>query len=459
MKTRFSLHRLHLTVIFLMMAAFCAAQDQTRILFVLDASLSMGNEWRGGTKWGSAVAALTDIADSFSQIPNVEMGLRVFGHLYPLPDKNCHDSRLEVPIGPNTAARILKRLESIRPQGITPMVYSIERAAEDFGDYPHAKNILIILTDGEDACDRDPCSVTLALQKHNVILRPFIIGLSLDPNSLEDMRCMGKLFNTASSKELTTTLQNVVADAISKTTIQVNLNDINGKPTETNANMSFYDEESGLLKYNFYHTLNARGLPDTIVMSPMFKYKLQIHTIPPIVVDDIELKKNQHSVINVRAPQGYLHFTLQGASTTTTASISRIKCLVHHPGELQTLNVQQINTKEKYIVGTYELEVLTLPRMTVEVKIEQSKTAEVQIPAPGIITLNKSFDAYGAIFVVEDNRMKKIYDLRLNDHQETLALQPGKYHIVYRSKNSHAIHTSVDKEFEITPGGSVSLRL
>ena len=79
--------------------------------------------------------------------------------------------------------------------------------------------------------------------------------------------------------------------------------------------MSFYDVETGLLKYNFYHTLNARGLPDTIVMSPMFKYKLQIHTIPPIVVDNVELKKNQHSVINVKAaPQGLFAFHATGVS-------------------------------------------------------------------------------------------------------------------------------------------------
>ena len=43
--------------------------------------------------------------------------------------------------------------------------------------------------------------------------------------------------------------------------------------------------------------------------------------------------------------------------------------------------------------------------------------------------------------------------------QETLALQPGKYRIVYRSKLARTIHTTVDKEFEITSGGSLSLKL
>ncbi|MBL0310310.1 MAG: VWA domain-containing protein [Bacteroidetes bacterium] len=441
-----------------MMSDSLQAQDRTRILFLLDASVSMKNEWKGGTKWQIATKALTEIVDSVSKIPNVEMGLRVFGHLSPEPEKNCRDSRLEVAIDSNTAKKIRKKVEEIRPKGITPLVYSIEKSALDFGNYS-AKNILIIITDGEDACDRDACSVTMILEKHNVILRPFIIGMSLQSNMVSSMRCMGKLFNTNSAEEFTTTLSTVVSEAIAKTTVQVNLNDKNGKPMETGANMTFYDIESGIAKFNFYHSMNARGLPDTMVLSPMFKYKLQIHTIPPIVVDNIELKKNQHLVINISAPQGYLNCILQG-NISKTAALDRIKCLVHYPGEQKTLNVQRINSKEKYITGTYELEVMTLPRMTVKnVKIDQSKTTEVLIPAPGILTINKVFEAYGGIFIMEDNRMKKIYDLRLKDRQETLTLQPGKYRLVYRSKNARTIHTTVDKEFEVTSGGSLSLKL
>ena len=55
--------------------------------------------------------------------------------------------------------------------------------------------------------------------------------------------------------------------------------------------------------------------------------------------------------------------------------------------------------------------------------------------------------------------MKKIYELHLKDKQETIALQPGKYRIVYRSKSARTIHTTVDKEFEVASGGSLSLKL
>lgn len=191
----------------------------------------------------------------------------------------------------------------------------------------------------------------------------------------------------------------------------------------------------------------------------MFKYKVQVHTIPPVLINKVELEKNQHNTIDVSAPQGFLNFILQGV-ISKSAAIERIKCLVHKPGDAQTLHVQQMNSQEKYLTGNYDLEILTLPVTIVKnVAIEQSKTTDVLIPAPGILTLNKTFESYGGIFMMEKGRMKKIYELHLKDKQETIAIQPGKYRIVYRSKAARTIHTTVDKEFEITSGGSLSLKL
>lgn len=434
------------------------AQEKTRILFLLDASQSMRNEWKGGTKWQSACVALSEIADSVSKLPNVEMGLRVFGHLYPEPDRNCRDTRLEVSFDTGNAVRIKKKLDELRPKGITPLVLTIEKAATDFGNFT-GKKVLLIITDGEDACNRDICSVQIALEENNIILRPFIIGMSLQQNIFQSMSCVGKLINTTNRTEFTEALNKSVLEAISKTTLQVNLHDENGKPTETDVNMSLYDVYDNSLKYDFYHTLNHRGLPDTLSIAPDFVYRLVVHTIPPVVKDSVVLTRNTHNTVSANAPQGLLNVSLQNNAATNKSS-ERIKCLVYLQGKTQTLNVQRINTKEKYLTGTYDLDVLTLPVTSVKnVRIEQSKTTEVQIPAPGTLTINKTFDAYGAIFTVQNSSLVKIYDLHLQEKQETIAIQPGKYRLVYRSKNARTIHTSVDKEFEILSGGSLSLRL
>lgn len=447
-----------IAVIFMACTDMCAAQQKTRILFLVDASLSMKNQWTGGNKWYTAMNALTQIADSVSTLPNVEIGMRIFGHMYHEPDKNCRDSRLEVPIDSNNAARIRRKLEEIKPKGITPLVYSIEKSAGDFGGKT-GKNFLIVITDGEDACEGDPCAAALALQQNNIVLKPFIIGMAIQPRSFDNIDCIGKLMNTGNADEFRATLNQVVMDAIAKTTIQVNLNDADKKPTETDVNMTFYDKETGLAKYNFYHALNPRGLPDTLTISPLFKYKVQIHTIPPIEIDNVQLVKNKHVVINVDAPQGYLNFKLQGMVSKQGVT-DRLKCLVYKPGSTQTLNVQRINSTEKYLTGTYDLEVLTLPRIMVRgVKIDQSKTTDVEIPTPGILTINKSIEAYGAIFTIDKDGMNKIYDLKIKEKQETIALQPGKYRLVYRSKLARTIHTTIDKEFEVTPGGTLSIKL
>lgn len=435
------------------------AIQRTRVLFLLDASFSMRKGWDESNKWQVATTTLQSLADSFSTFQNVEMGLRIFGHLFDEGEHNCKDSRLEIPIGLDFSNRLSSKLRSIKPKGITPIAYSIEKAALDFGEVNTGKNILILITDGEEACEGDPCKVSIALQKNNIVLKPFVIGMSLSKTGVDNFNCIGKTVNTNSAKEFREQLKRLVEEAISKTTLQINLNDAFQNATETDVNMSFYDAETGILKYNFYHSLNAKGLPDTITISPLFKYNIQVHTIPNIKVENVLLEKNRHNIIEVNAAQGFLHFKLQGA-ISKSAAVDRIKCLVHPIKEAITLHSQKINSKEKYLVGKYELEILTLPRIYIEsVKIDQSKTTTVEIPAPGILTINKSYEYFGAILLQEGKNTTKLYDLQPSLKQETIALQPGKYHLVYRSKFAKTIHTTVDKEFEIISGGSVGLKL
>jgi hypothetical protein len=90
------------------------------------------------------------------------------------------------------------------------------------------------------------------------------------------------------------------------------------------------------------------------------------------------------------------------------------------------------------------------------VKIDQSKTTEVLIPAPGLLVLQKNSEVMGSILSLEKGQLLKVYDLKIKDKIENIALQPGKYRVVYRAKFSRSIHTSVDKEIEITNSAQLS---
>ncbi|HRZ77568.1 MAG TPA: VWA domain-containing protein, partial [Bacteroidales bacterium] len=378
----------------------------TRILFVFDASQSMFGRWQSDMKISIAQRLLSEMLDSLSQVENLELALRVYGHQKPFPPQDCNDTRLEVPFGPANAKRIQHRLKTIVPRGTTPIAHSLEAASGDFPECDRCRNIIILITDGIEECGGDPCAVSRSLQKRGIALKPFIIGIGR--NFKKEFDCVGTYFDATSEQAFTTALNVVISQALNSTTAQVNLLDIHGKPTETNVNMSFYDNFSGKLKYNFVHTLNARGLPDTLVIDPLLEYNLVVHTLPPVHKDSIRLTAGKHTVIALDAPQGDLSLKME----TTQRQSRETRAIVRRAGDASTLNVHYVNRSDKYLVGRYDLEVLTLPRMYIDnVDIRQSHTTTVEIPGPGIAVIQKTTQGFGSLYVERDNRLEWVYNL------------------------------------------------
>ena len=428
----------------------------TRILFIFDASQSMFGRWQSDTKISIAQKLLSNMLDSLKKVENLELALRVYGHQKNFPPQDCNDTKLEVPFDKDNVSKISQKLRSIVPRGTTPIAYSLEKSAEDFPVCKDCRNIVILITDGIEECGGDPCSVSIMLQKRGIILKPFIIGIG--KNFKESFDCVGTYFDATSEAEFNKALNVVISQALNSTTAQVNLLDTEGKPTETNVNMTFYDNFSGLVKYNFIHTFNNRGLPDTIVIDPLVKYDLVVHTIPPVSLNNIKLTPGKHTVIALDAPQGYLKLKLMGNSITQ--NVKNLNCIIRKKGDMTTLNIQHFNQTEKYLIGNYDLEVLSLPRLIIkDVEVKQSYTTSIEIPIPGIAIINKSVEGFGSLYVLEDNTMKWIYNLSDKDPVETIVLQPGKYRVVFRGKLSTRTISTIDKEFNVDSGASTTVNL
>jgi Ca-activated chloride channel family protein len=96
--------------------------DKTRILFLLDASGSMQEEWMrpNQSRWTVAKSILTKLVDSLRQNSKLEIGLRVYGHQSPQEQKNCRDTKLEVPFKAKNHSLIIDKLAEIKPKGVTP---------------------------------------------------------------------------------------------------------------------------------------------------------------------------------------------------------------------------------------------------------------------------------------------------------------------------------------------------
>jgi len=446
------------------MTVFCqSAQAQrplsqepqlTRILFLYDASQSMYGQWQSGTKMDIAKKLLSELIDSLRKEDRIELALHVYGHLKKYPPQDCDDNRLEIPFSKNNHDKIIAKLATIKPSGTTPIARSLEECEHDFPD-AKARNIIVLITDGIEECSGDPCAVSKALQLKGIMLKPFVIGIGSNSDYQKTFDCVGTYFNAANENSFKTILNVVISQALNNTTAQVNLLDTYGNPTETDVNMSFYDEFSGALKYNFIHTMNNRGLPDTLRLDPLSTYRVVVHTLPPVFTDSVAMTPGKHTIIPIDAPQGFLTLKYDGAS-----EYKQLQAIVRLKNAMKTMHVQDFNSTEKYIIGKYDLEILCTPRLLLnDVEIAQSHTTTVQIPQPGLITLLSSSNVIGGVFQEEKNELKWVLNLEEAVLKQTLVLQPGNYKVVMRPKNSKSSDYTVQKSFKISSGTSTNLNL
>jgi Ca-activated chloride channel family protein len=430
---------------------------ETRILFIFDASQSMAVTWQKQSKIAIARKVLINIIDSLEHVPNVQMALRIYGHHSPVPPQDCSDTKLEVPFGPGNAPKIRQQLRYVVPKGTTPIAHSLELGG---GDFPpgceNCRNIIILITDGVEACDGDACAVSQELQRKGIILKPFVIGIGIDENFRQTFNCIGRFYNAAKEEKFGEIMDVVISQALNATTAQVNLLDINGNPTETNVNLTFFDSFSGKVMYNYIHTLNHRGLPDTLILDHLPVYRMRVNTLPPVEVDNIKLLPGKHTIIAADAPQGTLLIRV-----SDPVQYKGLEYIVRKSGDMNTLNMQKMYEEEKYLVGKYDIEIPVLPRINLhDVEIKQSHTTTVEIARPGMITILRTSSGYGSIYArVNDKQEDWVLNLNSATKNESMQLQPGKYRIVFRSKYSNKAFYSIEKSFDVEPGQTVNVKL
>jgi Ca-activated chloride channel family protein len=409
----------------------------------------MAGQWEGDRKFDLARDILFEMLDTLEQREKVELALRVYGHQSPVPPQDCSDTRLEVSFGPLNASRIRQTLNNIQPKGTTPIARSLAQAPEDFPPCGTCRNIIVLITDGIEACDGDPCKVSIELQKKGIILRPFVIGIGSDPGFRETYDCLGEYFDTPTQEEYRKALKEVITQALNTTSAQVNLLDSYKRPTETDVNMTFFDRYTGVIHYYMIHTLNRFGNPDTLSLDPMVTYDIGVQTIPPIRLDSVRLVAGRHNIISVDAPQGFLY-----VRTRRGNAYSNEQVLVKRAGDQELINIQEIGTVEKYLVGSYDLMIPIFPVMEIHnLEISQSNTTTVQIPAPGYVTFNTGQPGSGTLYqMLDSGEQRWVMNLQENTRIQSYHLQPGSYRVVFRRDDHKSSSHSMVKDFAVREG-------
>jgi len=407
----------------------------------------MNLDWNNQTRMAAAKEVLTKSIESLRGVPNLELALRVYGHQSNVTNtfQDCQDTKLEVAFGPANIDPIKNKIKGLQAKGATPIARSLEAAAADFPD-TLARNFIILITDGLESCDNDPCIVARKLRDKGVKVTPFVIGLGMDLSYLDKFECIGSYTDAESKAAFENVLSNILSKALLNTTVQINLNTVVGKPLETDVSMFLYEAGTPNLKYTFVHTLNRKGLPDTLVLDPSLKYDLRVATVPEVLKNNIPIVPHTHNIIQVPAGQGQLKITSVKSPEGTI-----LPTRVLQNGASQTLNVQQLSVIQKYLVGTYQLEILTLPRTYREVQIEQSKLTSIDIPAAGQFVYQAPKGIVAQLFYERNpGQWEWVCDLNYNESKGNIKLQPGTFKVVYRERDQRSTTYTREKKFTIT---------
>ena len=149
--------------------------------------------------------------------------------------QDCNDTKLEIPFAEGNHDNIINFIENVEPKGTTPIARSLEESVNDFPD-ANTRNVIVLITDGLEACEGFPCEVAKKLKSKGVNVTPFVVGLGIDLSYLNDFSCIGRFYEASTLQSFEKVMKSVVSDVLLNTTVQINLNDIHIKPTETNTN-------------------------------------------------------------------------------------------------------------------------------------------------------------------------------------------------------------------------------
>ncbi|MEX0344920.1 MAG: VWA domain-containing protein [Rhizobiaceae bacterium] len=165
--------------------SFTAAAAE-RSIIVLDASGSMWGQI--GQKAKIEIARET-LGDVLSTVPaESELGLMVYGHR---EKGSCKDIELAVPPAKGTADAISKFAGLIKPKGKTPLSASVKQAAEALR-YTEDKATVILVTDGLETCDADPCALGRELENSGVDFTAHVVGFGLSDEDGKQVACLAE---------------------------------------------------------------------------------------------------------------------------------------------------------------------------------------------------------------------------------------------------------------------------
>ncbi|MDW6025101.1 VWA domain-containing protein [Mesorhizobium sp. BAC0120] len=196
--------------VFFLLSLSLSAAAADRAIVILDASGSMWGQIDGKPKLMIARETLHSVLPTLP--PDLELGFMAYGHR---EKGSCDDIELIVPPAANTAGAINIAADNLKFLGKTPLTAAVKQAAEAL-KYTEDKATVILITDGLETCNADPCALGKELKQSGVDFTAHVVGFGLTAEEGREVACLaentgGKYFQANDAAGLRDALAQTVA--------------------------------------------------------------------------------------------------------------------------------------------------------------------------------------------------------------------------------------------------------
>jgi Ca-activated chloride channel family protein len=167
-------------------AALSADSPAGKTMLVMDASGSMWGKVDGDYKIVIARRVIGDLMKEWD--PNLQLGLSAYGHN---SKGSCSDIETLITPGPGTGPLIAATVNKLNPRGKTPLTAAVIQAADAL-DYENVPASVILLSDGEETCGMDPCTIGASLEERGIDFTVYVIGFDVTVSDQVGLRCMAE---------------------------------------------------------------------------------------------------------------------------------------------------------------------------------------------------------------------------------------------------------------------------
>lgn len=429
--------------------------DKTRVLIILDCSNSMWDKWQSDSKIKVTQTVLLKFLDSISHQNEIDVALRVFGHL----NKNSYATRLEVPFENDNIYKLRSKIKTLVPQGGCEAASALSSSLNDFPAAGKSRNIILIITDGMDDCEGTICEVAKQVQNSGVIVKTFVLGIGDRENFQSNINCAGKFIHVPQEEQYTQSLYDIFTLSEEKATVRVQVKDFSGMSYETSMPIVFYDAQTGVAKHQMIYSPAGKEGDDIITIDPLVSYNIKAYTNPPMLKTNISFDYNKTNNLVYEVEQGFLNVSYE--AKRTTYQVPEYPIVVCKHGEKDIVNIQKINEKVPYQAGSYDIVILSTPHIELnDVAIQHVSNTDLAIPTPGAANIVKpKAIMQGTLFGIDGDDWKYVCNLDSGKVSERILLMPGEYVVVLKPVNAASNGPTKVQKFRIDAGLTTTVQI